>query len=189
MESLAPAELTPREKAKYLAFIARQRAGSGHPRVDSNVRAIELCLAITKVARESQEPVIFILQEFCENLKQKAPEPSPHVPEDNYETRSIPKRATAKEPKPLLGDEEMLLIAGEMKNVAGRVHATLKRDKLELSMTAELQDTNLSSTTQQRTSANSIASSKKIGLFLAIWMVASSAIIFVVLAFIIVVIT
>jgi hypothetical protein len=88
-----------------------------------------------------------------------------------------------------MGDEEMLLLAGEMKNVAGRVHSTLKRDKLQLSMTADLQDANIARTSQQRSIATNVASSKKIGLFLAIWMVASSAIIFVVLAFIIVVIT
>lgn len=189
MESHSLPEQSLGTKAQYLALMTRiaQKIGkmtSHHP----NIYAIELGLAIMKVHRESGDTPL-ILREFCKGLKKTEQVVQTDIPDSTQEKVGNTKGDVSKESKALMNDEDMLLLAGEMKNVAGRVHSTLRRDKLQLSMTADLQEVNIARTSQQRSIATNVASSKKIGFFLAIWMVASSAIIFVVLAFIIVVIT
>ena len=78
-------------------------------------------------------------------------------------------------------EADMLRIASDMREAAVGVQSTLQRDRRILAMTADLQDENSRATVAETKSADAVRRSKRLSFFFTIFMVVSSAIIFVVL--------
>ena len=94
------------------------------------------------------------------------------------------RRRQVKDESPRNAQDDMLGIASEMKEIAGRVHGVLRSDQARLAGTREMQDKAIESTSLESSKASAIGRNS-MSLFKAIWMVATSLIVFICLVFII----
>lgn len=78
-------------------------------------------------------------------------------------------------------EQEMLIMAGDMREVALNVKSTLQRDRGLLANTAELQDSNLDATMRENSSAKGVRSAKRLSFMMTILMIISSVVIFLAL--------
>lgn len=110
-------------------------------------------------------------------------------PIDRPAVRNRKPTVSADEGRNLEVHEDMIRMAHEMKEVAGGVHSIIKRDTVELSNTYGLQESNIDATSQQNSSADSIRRRNRLSFLFTIFMIFSSLFIFMVLFFLIVVVT
>jgi hypothetical protein len=94
------------------------------------------------------------------------------------------RRRQVKDESPRNAQDDMLGIASEMKEIAGRVHGVLRSDQARLAGTREMQDKAIESTSMESSKASAIGRNS-MSLFKAIWMVATSLIVFICLVLII----
>jgi hypothetical protein len=78
-------------------------------------------------------------------------------------------------------EEDMLRLTSDMREAAVGVQSTLKRDRTVLEMTSKLQDDNMNQTRSQVSSAVDARKARRLSLWMTIFMVLSSLVIFLAL--------
>jgi len=85
-------------------------------------------------------------------------------------------------------ENEMLLMTNDMRETAATIQSTIKKDLTVLANTAELQETNLSDTQDQNIKAKNVRVAKRLGFMITAIMILVSALIFLFLVPLIIVV-